>query len=174
MKCLNNRAETHLRGQVECELDAVGRGAWVNQGYCGSPPPLPRAVSTIYNPQPLFQGSMDSMYKLDSPGLFDHPPVEQTPAEKSQEKKQRGCCSFIKGEIDTRYFTWKTFSHTLIVCFYSCLLFPVSADVHHYFVVRALGHDTDGKHLQQQGTVCTNYAEGVTGLRGVPGGHMSL
>uniref|UniRef100_A0A3P8VQI1 Polycystin 2 like 1, transient receptor potential cation channel n=1 Tax=Cynoglossus semilaevis TaxID=244447 RepID=A0A3P8VQI1_CYNSE len=97
MKCLNNRAETHLRGQVECELDAVGRGAWVNQGYCGSPPPLPRAVSTIYNPQPLFQGSMDSMYKLDSPGLFDHPPVEQTPAEKSQEKKQRGCCSFIKG-----------------------------------------------------------------------------
>ncbi|XP_058507894.1 polycystin-2-like protein 1 [Solea solea] len=97
MKCLNNRAESHLSGQVECELDSVGKGAWVNQGYCGSPPPPPRAVSTIYNPQPLFQGSMDSMYKLDSPSPFHHPPEEPLPTEKSLKKKQRGCCSFIKG-----------------------------------------------------------------------------
>nr|XP_043901609.1 polycystic kidney disease 2-like 1 protein [Solea senegalensis] len=95
MKCLNNRAESHLSGQVE--LDSVGKGAWVNHGYSGSPPPLPRAVSTIYNPQPLFQGSMDSMYKLDSPSPFHHPPEEPLPTEKSLEKKQRGCCSFIKG-----------------------------------------------------------------------------
>ena len=92
MKCLNNRADSHLTGQVE--LDSVGNGAWVNQGYCGSPPPLPRAVSTIYNPQPLFQGSMDSMYKLDTPGPFPEAPPS---AEPSLVKKQRGCCSFIKG-----------------------------------------------------------------------------
>ncbi|XP_049926448.1 polycystic kidney disease 2-like 1 protein [Epinephelus moara] len=92
MKCLNNRADSHLTGQVE--LDSVGNGAWVNHGYCGSPPPLPRAVSTIYNPQPLFQGSMDSIYKLDNPGPF---PEEPPSTDQSLVKKQRGCCSFIKG-----------------------------------------------------------------------------
>nr|XP_019944360.1 PREDICTED: polycystic kidney disease 2-like 1 protein [Paralichthys olivaceus] len=97
MKCLNNRADSHLTGQVECELDSLGNGAWVNQGYCGSPPPLPRAVSTIYNPQPLFQGSMDSMYKVDAPSPFHHPPEDPLPNEQSVVKKQRGCCSFIKG-----------------------------------------------------------------------------
>lgn len=94
MKCLNNRADSHLTGQVECELDAMGNGAWVNQGYCASPPPLPRAVSTIYNPQPLFQGSMDSMYKLDTPSPF---PEEPEAADQNLVKKRRCCCSFIKG-----------------------------------------------------------------------------
>eukprot|EP00064_Thunnus_orientalis_P016218 superscaffoldBa00003165_g16281 len=94
MKCLNNRADSHLTGQVECELDAMGNGAWVNQGYCASPPPLPRAVSTIYNPKPLFQGSMDSMYKLDTPSPL---PEEPESADQSLVKKRRGCCSFIKG-----------------------------------------------------------------------------
>ncbi|KAG7229937.1 hypothetical protein INR49_009657 [Caranx melampygus] len=95
MKCLNNRAESHLTGQVECELDAMGNGGWVNQGFSGSPPPFPRAVSTIYNPQPLFQGSMDSIYKLDTPGPFHQPPEEPASSEQSLVKK-RGCCSFIK------------------------------------------------------------------------------
>ncbi|XP_062286585.1 polycystin-2-like protein 1 [Scomber scombrus] len=94
MKCLNNRADSHLTGQVECELDAMGNGAWVNQGYCGSPPPPSRAVSTIYNPQPIFQGSMDSMYKLDTPSPFLEEPES---ADQSLVKKRRGCCSFIKG-----------------------------------------------------------------------------
>ncbi|XP_071337506.1 polycystin-2-like protein 1 [Trachinotus anak] len=97
MKCLNNRADSHLTGQVEREFDNVGNGAWVNQGYCGSPPPLPRAVSTIYNPQPLFQGSMDSIYKLDTPGPFHHAPEQPPSTEQSMVKKQRGCCSFFKG-----------------------------------------------------------------------------
>ncbi|XP_032365810.1 polycystic kidney disease 2-like 1 protein isoform X1 [Etheostoma spectabile] len=92
MKCRNNRADSHLTGQVE--LNSVSNGAWVNQGYCGSPLPLPRAVSTIYNPQPLFQGSMDSMYKPDLPGPF---PEEPPSTDQSLGKKQRGCCSFIKG-----------------------------------------------------------------------------
>ncbi|XP_010792526.1 polycystic kidney disease 2-like 1 protein [Notothenia coriiceps] len=92
MKCLNNRADSHLTGQVE--LDSMGNEAWVNHGYCGSPPALPRAVSTIYNPQPLFQGSMDSMYKLDTPGPF---PEDPTSTDQSLVKKPRGCCSFIKG-----------------------------------------------------------------------------
>ncbi|KAF7666868.1 hypothetical protein LDENG_00089920 [Lucifuga dentata] len=96
MKCLNNRAESHLTGQVECEMDGMGNRAWVNQAYCGSPPPLHRAVSTIYSPQSLFQGSMDSMYKLpvDTPSPF---PEEPESLDQSLVKKRRGCCSFIKG-----------------------------------------------------------------------------
>ncbi|XP_073338526.1 polycystin-2-like protein 1 [Pagrus major] len=94
MKCLNNRADSHLTGQVECELDSSGNGAWVNQGFCSSPLPLPRAVSTIYNPQPLFQGSMDSIYKLDTLSPF---PEEPPSADQNLMKKQRGCCWFIKG-----------------------------------------------------------------------------
>ncbi|KAF3708458.1 Polycystic kidney disease 2-like 1 protein Polycystin-2 -like protein [Channa argus] len=103
MKSLNNRADSHLTGQVECELDDMGNGAWVNQGYCGTPPPLPRAVSTIYNSQTLYQGSIESMYKLDRPGLFHHSPEEPQSTEKSLVKKRRGCCSFIKGLWGT---TW--------------------------------------------------------------------
>ncbi|KAM3863001.1 polycystin-2-like protein 1 [Diretmus argenteus] len=95
MKCLNNRADSHLTGQVDCELDNLGNGAWVNQGYCGSPPPLPRAVSTIYNPQPLFQGSIESMCKLvEPPNPY---PAQPESLDRSLVKKRRGCCFFIKG-----------------------------------------------------------------------------
>lgn len=94
MKCLNNRADSHLSGQVECEMDGLGNGAWVNQGFCGTLPPIPRAVSTIYNPQPHFQGPMDNIYKLDPLGPFPEVPPSPDP---KLEKKQRGCCSFIKG-----------------------------------------------------------------------------
>nr|XP_046213675.1 LOW QUALITY PROTEIN: polycystic kidney disease 2-like 1 protein [Oncorhynchus gorbuscha] len=79
MQRLNNRSESHLSGQVECELDSLGKGSWVNQGYCGSPPPIPRAISTVYNPQPLYpQGSFDSMCKLTTPSPF---PTEVKPQE---------------------------------------------------------------------------------------------
>ncbi|KAM6916243.1 polycystin-2-like protein 1 [Xenentodon cancila] len=94
MKCLNNRAESHLSGEVECELESVGNGAWVNHGYCRSPPPLPRVVSTIYSPQALFQGSMDDMYKADTPGRFSEEPPSP---DQSVIKKRRSCCSLIKG-----------------------------------------------------------------------------
>uniref|UniRef100_A0A8C8ICF6 Polycystic kidney disease 2-like 1 protein n=1 Tax=Oncorhynchus tshawytscha TaxID=74940 RepID=A0A8C8ICF6_ONCTS len=95
MQRLNNRSESHLSGQVECELDSLGKGSWVNQGYCGSPPPIPRAISTVYNPQPLYpQGSFDSMCKPTTPSPF---PTEVKPQETGSGKKRGGCCSFFKG-----------------------------------------------------------------------------
>ncbi|KAJ0004973.1 hypothetical protein NQD34_011187, partial [Periophthalmus magnuspinnatus] len=84
-------AGSHLTGQVE--LESVGNGAWVNQAYIGTPPPIPRVISTIYDSQPVFQGSMDSIYKPGSPSPFPEPPDSTEP----MGKKQRGCCSFIKG-----------------------------------------------------------------------------
>ncbi|CDQ58575.1 unnamed protein product [Oncorhynchus mykiss] len=97
MQRLNNRSESHLSGQVECELDSLGKGSWVNQGYCGSPPPIPRAISTVYNPQPLYpQGSFEGMCKLTTPSPF---PTEVKPEETGSDKKRGGCCSFFKGRL---------------------------------------------------------------------------
>ncbi|KAJ3610234.1 hypothetical protein NHX12_022328 [Muraenolepis orangiensis] len=91
---MNNRAESHFSGQMERELERVGNGAWVNQGFCGTPPPLPRVVSTIYDPQSVFpgSGSVDSVCIPDAgtPQLFKEQP-------ESPVKKRRGCCSFVKG-----------------------------------------------------------------------------
>lgn len=93
MKCLNNRAESHLTGLVEQEND----GAWVNQGFCDTPLPIPRVVSTIYSPNPLFQDPMDSAYRVESIGpLPEAPPPPHT--DQSRVKKRRGCCSLIKGQ----------------------------------------------------------------------------
>ncbi|XP_024121314.2 polycystic kidney disease 2-like 1 protein [Oryzias melastigma] len=90
MKSLNNRAGSHLSGQVESELDSMGNGGWVNHGYCESPEP--RGVSTIYSPPPFLQGPVDSIYRLDAAGKFPEPSSVQ-----SEKKKSGGCCSFIKG-----------------------------------------------------------------------------
>lgn len=76
-------------------MDGVGNRGWVNQGFCDTPPPIPRVVSTIYNPNPLFQGSTDSVYKLEPTGPFPEAPLP--PPEQNLAKKRRGCCSLIKG-----------------------------------------------------------------------------
>uniref|UniRef100_A0A669B9G5 Polycystin 2 like 1, transient receptor potential cation channel n=2 Tax=Oreochromis niloticus TaxID=8128 RepID=A0A669B9G5_ORENI len=89
---LNNRAQSHLTGQVDSELDKVGNGGWVNQGYCSSPPPFPQ-VTTVFNPKTHFEGNMNSLYNLDTPvTLPEDPPTK----DQSLKKKRRGCCSFIK------------------------------------------------------------------------------
>lgn len=94
MKTLNNRAQSHLTGQVDSELDKVGNGGWVNQGYCSSPPPFPQ-VTTVFNPKTHFEGNMNSLYNLDTPvTLPEDPPTK----DQSLKKKRRGCCSFIKGK----------------------------------------------------------------------------
>ena len=100
MRCLNNRAESHLSGQVECELERVGTGAWVNQGFCGTPPPLPRVVSTIYDPQPLYPslGQVEGMRGMPDPGPLNSFKAQPEAPDGGSSKKRRGCCSFVKGE----------------------------------------------------------------------------
>ncbi|XP_061693168.1 polycystin-2-like protein 1 [Syngnathoides biaculeatus] len=92
MKSLNNRADSHLSGQVECELEKVG--SWVNRAYIGNSPPLPRVVSAVYNPEPQFPGSMEGLYNVDPASPFSGGPHS---ADKIMAKERRGCCSFIKG-----------------------------------------------------------------------------
>ncbi|KAL6487075.1 hypothetical protein MHYP_G00037010 [Metynnis hypsauchen] len=92
MQKLNNRAESHLSSQVECELENLGKRAWVNQAYCGTPPPVQRSISTVYNPQPLFHSPLDSMGKLSAPNPY---PAEDSIRNQYSEKKSSGCCSSI-------------------------------------------------------------------------------
>ncbi|KAM9804248.1 polycystin-2-like protein 1 [Neosynchiropus ocellatus] len=94
MKRLSNRAETHLTGQTECEMESMGNTGWVNQAYTDSPVQFPRAVNTIYDPQPVFQNTKDSAYKLDKPSSFIEEPLAP---DSIHVKKSGGCCSFIKG-----------------------------------------------------------------------------
>ncbi|XP_022540398.1 polycystic kidney disease 2-like 1 protein isoform X2 [Astyanax mexicanus] len=92
MQKLNNRAESHLSSQVECELENLGKRAWVNQAYCGTPPPVHRSISTVYNPQPLFHSQLDSMGKVSAPNPY---PAENSVMNQYHEKKSSGCCSFL-------------------------------------------------------------------------------
>uniref|UniRef100_A0A673JP16 Polycystic kidney disease 2-like 1 protein n=1 Tax=Sinocyclocheilus rhinocerous TaxID=307959 RepID=A0A673JP16_9TELE len=61
MQHLNNRAENQLGSTVACEMENFGKGGWVNQAYSGSPAPIRRPISTVYNPQPMFHSSLENM-----------------------------------------------------------------------------------------------------------------
>ncbi|MCI4376314.1 hypothetical protein PGIGA_G00187190 [Pangasianodon gigas] len=85
MQHVNGRAESHLSSQVECELEIVGKRAWVNQAYCGTPPLVRHSVSTVYNVPSHF----------GTPNPYQ---AEATVLNQQQEKKKSGCCSaFLKG-----------------------------------------------------------------------------
>ena len=92
MQKFSDRAESHLNTQMECELENLGKRTWVNQAYCGTPPPVQRSISTVYNPQPHFQSPLDNMGKLGTPNPY---PSEDTVMNQYSEKKSSGCCSFI-------------------------------------------------------------------------------
>ncbi|XP_026794476.3 polycystic kidney disease 2-like 1 protein [Pangasianodon hypophthalmus] len=85
MQHVNGRAESHLSSQVECELESVGKRAWVNQAYCGTPPLVRHSVNTVYNVPSHF----------GTPNPYQ---AEATVLNQQQEKKKSGCCSaFLKG-----------------------------------------------------------------------------
>lgn len=118
MKCLSNRADSHLTGQVACEMEGAGKGAWVNHGFCGTPPPAPRVVSTIYNTQPHFQGSAEGIYKSDPLATFPEAPAS---TEQSPVKKPKGCCSFIKGKKNLSY-------PNILFCYIYSMNFHINSD----------------------------------------------
>ncbi|KAK7148581.1 hypothetical protein R3I93_012804 [Phoxinus phoxinus] len=92
MQHFNNQAENQLGNTVSCELDDFEKGAWVNQAYSGSPAPIRRPISTIYNPQPMFHSSLENMNQLNLPNPYlSEDKVRTHPTE----EKSSGCCSFF-------------------------------------------------------------------------------
>ncbi|XP_052007469.1 polycystic kidney disease 2-like 1 protein [Xyrauchen texanus] len=92
MQHLNNRPENQLGSAVGCELDNFGKGAWVNQAYNGSPPPIKHPISTIYSPQPMFHSSLGAMNQVNMPNPYSS--ENKAFAHPNGEKKS-GCCSFL-------------------------------------------------------------------------------
>lgn len=103
MQNFNNRSGTHLNTQGECELENLGKRAWVNQAYCSTPPPVQRSISTVYNPQPLFHSSLDSMGKLSAPNPY---PSEDSVMNQYSEKKSSGCCSSLLRAVKSKCVSW--------------------------------------------------------------------
>ncbi|XP_051504612.1 polycystic kidney disease 2-like 1 protein [Myxocyprinus asiaticus] len=92
MQHLNNRPENQLGSTVGCELDNFGKGAWVNQAYNGSPPPIKHPISTIYSPQPMFHSSLEAMNQVNMPNPYS---AENKVFAQPTGEKKSGCCSFI-------------------------------------------------------------------------------
>ncbi|XP_016313144.1 polycystic kidney disease 2-like 1 protein [Sinocyclocheilus anshuiensis] len=92
MQHLDNRAENQLGSTVACEMENFGKGGWVNQAYSGSPAPIRRPISTVYNPQPMFHSSSENMNQLNLPKPYL---AEDKVRTNPSEEKKSGCCSFL-------------------------------------------------------------------------------
>lgn len=104
MQHFNNQAENQLGNTAACELDDFEKGAWVNQAYSGSPAPIRRPISTIYNPQPMFHSSLENMNQLNLP----NPYLAEDKVRTHPTEEKSGCCSFllkaIKGKGGSMHF----------------------------------------------------------------------
>uniref|UniRef100_A0A8C1XIV0 Polycystic kidney disease 2-like 1 n=1 Tax=Cyprinus carpio TaxID=7962 RepID=A0A8C1XIV0_CYPCA len=90
MQHLNSQAENQLGSS--CEMENFGKGGWVNQAYSGSPAPIRRTISTVYNPQPMFHSSLENMNPLNLPNPYL---AEDKVRTNPSDEKKSGCCSFL-------------------------------------------------------------------------------
>uniref|UniRef100_A0A8C2JTG7 Polycystic kidney disease 2-like 1 n=1 Tax=Cyprinus carpio TaxID=7962 RepID=A0A8C2JTG7_CYPCA len=90
MQHLNSQAENQLGSS--CEMENFGKGGWVNQAYSGSPAPIRRPISTVYNPQPMFHSSLENMNQMNLPNPYL---AEDKVRTNPTEEKKSGCCSFL-------------------------------------------------------------------------------
>ncbi|XP_062851470.1 polycystin-2-like protein 1 [Trichomycterus rosablanca] len=72
---------------MDHEMKKLGRGGWVNQAYCGSPPLGHHSVDTVYSPQARF----------NSPMVSSNPYSGDAMVLNHQEKKSGCCGSFLRG-----------------------------------------------------------------------------
>ncbi|XP_053166178.1 polycystic kidney disease 2-like 1 protein [Hemicordylus capensis] len=90
MSCsrLNNRAESHFQAQEEHELETLGKKAWDNPVYNGSPSSSLK-IRAIYNPKSILENPYENIEKLT-----DSLPYQKE--KKAEEvKSSPGCCFYI-------------------------------------------------------------------------------
>ena len=63
---LNSRAESHFRASEEHELEAVGKKAWDNPVYNGSPSTSLK-IRAIYNPKSILENPYENFEELRDP-----------------------------------------------------------------------------------------------------------
>ncbi|XP_039338641.1 polycystic kidney disease 2-like 1 protein isoform X2 [Mauremys reevesii] len=91
---LNNRAESHFRAQEEHELETLGKKAWDNPVYNGSPSASLK-IRAIYNPKAILENPYENIEKLGDSLPYQE---ERKKAEDVKKKPLPKCCfCFFKG-----------------------------------------------------------------------------
>nr|XP_033799607.1 polycystic kidney disease 2-like 1 protein [Geotrypetes seraphini] len=88
---LNNRADSHFRAQEEHELENLGKKAWDNPVYDGSPSTALK-IRAIYNPKSILENPYENIES------FGEPPPYQDKTRQEEGKKQKpfcGCCYHV-------------------------------------------------------------------------------
>lgn len=81
---LNSRADSHFRAQEQHELENLGKKAWDNPGYNGSPPTSLK-IRAIYNPKPILENPYENISNLEDP-----PPYQES-MEQMATSKNNSC-----------------------------------------------------------------------------------
>ncbi|XP_060096937.1 polycystin-2-like protein 1 [Heteronotia binoei] len=90
--CLNNRAESHFQAQEEHELETLGKKAWDNPVYNGSPSSSLK-IRAIYNPKSILENPYENIEKPSDPLPYQD---KRKAAEGAKEKRSLpGCCLHI-------------------------------------------------------------------------------
>ncbi|XP_042314373.1 polycystic kidney disease 2-like 1 protein [Sceloporus undulatus] len=90
---LSNRAESHFQAQEEHELDTLGKNAWDNPVYNGSPSSSLK-IRAIYNPKSILENPYENIEKL-SDSLPYEKEIKKAEEVKKEKKPFPGCCFYI-------------------------------------------------------------------------------
>ncbi|XP_043407852.1 polycystic kidney disease 2-like 1 protein isoform X2 [Chelonia mydas] len=88
---LNNRAESHFRAQEEHELETLGKKAWDNPVYNGSPSASLK-IRAIYNPKAILENPYENIEKLGDSLPYQE---ERKKAEDVKKKPLPRCCFYV-------------------------------------------------------------------------------
>ncbi|KAM3834677.1 polycystin-2-like protein 1 [Vipera latastei] len=91
---LSNRAESHFQAQEEHELETLGKKAWDNPVYNGSPSSSSLKIRAIYNPKSILENPYENIEKLT--GSLSYPKDRKaTEEERKKETPSPGCCYYV-------------------------------------------------------------------------------
>ncbi|XP_026570283.1 polycystic kidney disease 2-like 1 protein [Pseudonaja textilis] len=91
---LSNRAESHFQAQEEHELETLGKKAWDNPVYNGSPSSSSLKIRAIYNPKSILENPYENIEKLT--GSLSYPQDRKTTEEaRKKETPFPGCCYYV-------------------------------------------------------------------------------
>ncbi|XP_059707462.1 polycystin-2-like protein 1 [Haemorhous mexicanus] len=88
---LNNRAESHFKVSEVHELETVGKKAWDNPVYSGSPSTSSK-IQTIYNPKSVLENPYENFGEVVDPLPYQE---EQSKAVNGKTSPLRKCCFYI-------------------------------------------------------------------------------
>lgn len=89
---LSNRAESHFQAQEEHELETLGKKAWDNPVYNGSPSSSSLKIRAIYNPKSILENPYENIEKLTGSLSYLK---DRKATEEARKKESPGCCYYV-------------------------------------------------------------------------------